>query len=273
MKGWSIMKKILFIFIISVLFISCYIADNNGSDSGSITFKLPEAMKASTTEAKLRLRFFNDGDMDVLQGLSIVYLTDYPTPVSITGQNEFSYTTEDNGIATVTGVPSGRPLQILAEYLDADDGWAMSHAGRSASFTVPEGENTDIIVTLYPAVAGTGVTVNMDPFTSTSYIRIFDEDEFVGFLSISGSDITSFNATYPTPVYQGTGSPSGSSFTFTEAILPGRKFRLIISENGLIDSSASDVGVSGTFEVLPGLTKSVSVTYYTYTGSGNYSGN
>ncbi len=260
------MKKLLLIFIVSIFFISCYITDNN-SGTGSITFDLPETMKASANvETILKLRFFNEGEMQVLPNFlsaTISYATDYPTPVSVTGQSEFSYTSSDtSGSVTVTGVPSDKPLQILAEcliesYEEGSGLWYIERAGLSNSFTLGEGENANVSIALLGAVYGS-VTVNNDKGWSTCYFRAYEPDDLDSF--IYTEEGTAYrNPTEPVTLCEAEGSVSGN-LIFQDAILPGRKMKMLITNQSSSDSDP--VGLSEEFELRPGETKTISASYY-----------
>ena len=263
------MKKILLILIISTSFISCYIADNN-SDTGSITFTLPGSMKAdAVVDQILKLRFFNEGEMLAFGNpmtAEIYYdKPDYPSPVPVTGQSEFSYTSLDSsGTVTVTGVPSEKPLQILAEYLvesyvEGSGLWYIDRAGLSNSFTVNEGENTNVSIALFDAVYGS-VTVNNDYEWSSCYFRAYEPDDLDNFVTLSGSTVTEFNSE-PTVFCENSGTIEGT-LLFQEAILPGKKIKLLISPTEFIDMEDT-IGLSEEFELKPGEIRTITLNYYT----------
>ena len=256
------MKKYFFLLIILNILISCYLADNSNNNSGSITFNLPDTIKASAPPALLQLKFFKEGEMLVSSDPSISYLSDYPDQITVTGDLEFSITTGDyEGSTTVTGVPSEIGLQILAEYFEESnagtENWDLTQAGLSETFTVTEGSNTNISLSLNDIKYGT-VTVNNDEGWSTCYFRAYEPDDLDSF--IYTEEGTAYrNPTEPVTLCEAEGSVSGN-LIFQDAILPGRKMKMLITNQSSSDSDP--VGLSEEFELRPGETKTISASYY-----------
>ncbi len=260
-------RYLIFILIFSILIFSCYQAPE--TSTGNITLNLyTSAAKDALPgyDGELRLAVFSGGILDSIiddSGSEIRYLTELPDPllannaVPINGRE---------GVVSLLNVPAGVQLNLLVEYdgpyYDGGGDYYHSFSGVSETFEVKGGESEEIAVTLIETAYGS-VKVNKGTLSS-GYFRIFNSDDYDSFITISGSEIKQLN-TSTTIIESHYGTVSGSYIISNEAILPGRKFRLIVSQNSTIDNwSYPDVGISGTFELQPGLTKSVTVTYYTY---------
>ena len=266
------MKKLILIIIISGLFISCYIADNN-SDSGSITINLSETMKDSAANQKLVLKFFNAGEMSVNQTSSeISYLSaEYPDQVSVTGVLEYDVTGESGGSVTVTGIPSGRQLELLAEYkgeYSASSGnWHIEQAGLSDPFEVEEGGNTTIDLYIVDAKKGTIEANHYSGWDNPDYFRGYTPEDLAAYVNFDtpySGQITTNSA--PNQEDNGSGTGDGETITFTDAVLPGKQMRIMVSDNSTINEyDGEQIGISDTFEILPGQTKTLNLHYYYYT--------
>ena len=261
-------KNIIIIPVLTVFLFSCYQAPE--SSSGSVAVKLDSSVMRDAPagfDGELRLAVFNAGDLDSLIDISgepeISYLGDFPTP--LLANNSFPVIGR-SGVLSLLNVPSDKPLTLLVEYdggyWDPEDTpYYHSYSGVSGTFEVAGGGTAEVAVTLTPTADSTGVTVNKGPLSS-GYIRIYLDSEFDGFISLSGS-ILSFGTEPSTYISEGTASSGDSEFIYEDAILPGRKYRVIVSEDQGIEGGA-DVGITDTFELLPGRSETISATYYTH---------
>ena len=265
-------KNIIVILIFTALTFSCY--QTPESSSGSVSVNLDTSVMKDAPagfDGELRLAVFDGGDLDSLIDISgepeISYLGDFPTPLLA---NNSVPVTGRSGLFSILNVPSDKPLTLLIEYdggyWDPEDipPYYHSYSGVSEEFEVEGGGTAEVTVTLIQTADGS-IAVNKGPLTTSAYFRVFADEDFGSFITISGSDIKELSTS--TTIWESHyhDSDGGTFFTSEQAILPGRKFRVIVSENSTIDNwSYPDVGISGTFEVQPGLTKSVSLTFYTY---------
>ena len=195
----------------------------------------------------------------------ITYLSGYPSAVSVSGIKEFDYFAGDNiGSVTISGIPSGVELEMLAEYLKeysvGKEDWYIDYAGKSQPFTVETDENTAVSINLVDANNG---TINQTlPSSGYSYFLLVEENSFNSYVEISGTDITFDRNNDPDlVVVQETSATYPLELT---AILPGRKMR-IFARDFQWNGGGTSVAVSDSFEVLPGQTvTNTAINYYTF---------
>ena len=273
----------IIILIFSVFVFSCYQSPDTSSSTGSVSINLSAVTKAAEAagevyDGELRLAVYSDGALDSYikqTPFNITYLAELPSP--LLANNSVPYTGA-SGVVTLLNVPADTKLNLFVEHYGADyyindiAQYYLSYAGKSESFEVGAGENTDVSVSLVETVYATEIIVtNKGTLTESANFRIISAEDYNQYISISGStiDLTAFPTSYI--LDKGNGIV-GENLTYTgteEPLLPGKKLRLIISETPFI-GSGNDVGVSGTFELQPGLSKSLAVTYYSCSSSTSF---
>lgn len=272
------MKNIFYIIIIITFISSCYQAPE--SSSGSVAVRLNSDLMRDAPgdfDGELRLAVFDEGDLDSLIDYPvgaypmIAYLGDFPTPLLANNSVPFY---GSSGVLSMLNVPSDKPLKLLIEHygerFDTESIYFHSYSGVSEEFEVPGGETTDVTVTLLPTAFAGGMSVNKHTsYIETSHFRLYDPADLDSIINFSGNTISSIDGgTTALNPYGTSGDISGNNavvnFESADAILPGRKTRVLVSPSQNI-STDDFIGISGEFELRPGLSDSVSVTYYQYT--------
>ena len=265
------MKKYFIILIIFTLFtISCY--QEPESLTGSISVNLSTVSKDAPAgyDGELRLAVFPEGLDSLIEdsGFQISYLTELPAPLLA---NNSVPVNGNSGIVSLLNVPADAKLQLLVEFdRDWNGDYYNAFSGISSTFEVAGGGNSEVTVKLLETANGS-VRVNNytpDPFGMVHF-WFFDPDDYNDLITLSGTDITYIDDSVY--VEDDWGNVNGAFLEY-DAILPGKKYRFMVSEEAYIVTGYPNVGISGTFEVQPGLEKAVSVTYYSYTNCSGYNG-
>ncbi len=249
------------------------------SSGGSVSIRLQSDIMRDAPagyDGELKLRFFADGVLDSLVEYSgggasptvIAYLGAFPSSLGVGGSSiitvPFNY---GDSQLSVQNVPSDKKLNVFIEYYGDGtlDPYYLAYAGLSDSFELSGGETAEVSVTLVETKESPSITVNRHSSNpSQGYFRFYESEGFDNFTNISGSDIT-FN-TEPTVVLENyTYNYSSTTITYNvDALPPGKKMRILVSySQGIYNSDFA--GISDEFELQPGLSKTIPVTYYTYT--------
>ncbi len=279
----------LFILLIFIILISCY-QQPESADSGSVSIRLQSDIMRDAPagyDGELVLAVFKAGDLDSLIGYSggsiasteISYLGDFPTPLLANNSVPF---TGRSGVISLLNVPSDRSLSLLVEHYGGLYGvegtYYHSYSGVSDTFEVKGGGTAEVAITLTPTTYAAGMSVNKYTSYTASHFRLYDPTHLSTILHFNGNEIElidpSFYETFNMEDRYGTtGTVSGNNaivtFDVADAILPGRKTRVLVSENQTI-SQNNFIGISNEFELRPGLSDYVTVTYYQYTSSSSW---
>ncbi len=276
-------KKMIIMLLIGLSF-SCYL-ENKDDPDGNVTIKLySDLMRAAPAgyDGELKVRFYNDGELDSILDYSsdipplVSYLSDLPTPVSIGGSSiitvPFIY---GDSQLSVLNVPKDTALNVLIEYFDGDDltdPYYLTYAGSSSSFQVGGGETAEVSVILQETAYATITGNASSAYTVSSvYIDCYDPEEIdlAFFFDSSYPDNINQSSNYGSydPFTSGSATidnPATPTLLTFDAILPGKKTRLVVKPNTYM-SDSDYIGLSEEIELSPGSTlENINITYYSF---------
>ena len=249
------------------------------SSGGSVSIRLQSDIMRDAPagyDGELKLRFFADGVLDSLVEYSgggasptvIAYLGAFPSSLGVGGSSiitvPFNY---GDSQLSVQNVPSDKKLNVFIEYYGDGtlDPYYLAYAGLSDSFELSGGETAEVSVTLVETQPGTITVNNGSGFTGTCYMFVYEPTTFDSDINIDTPDpgTITFNSTSSYLDYYA-GTESAGVITFPDAIMPGKKIKIVVTQYNSFNMGV-DHGLSDTFEVQPGRTLSVPVSYYLYT--------
>ena len=273
------MKKILLLQLLTVLIFSCYQVPV--SDNGILSVIIDaDAIKAAPergdTEIKLRLFNYREfiADQNIFNRIS--YLSDFPETVPIGEQDIITVpVNSDTGRLNISGIPSQKTLNLLIEYYGEgnDNPYYLSYAGLSAPFTVKSGKAALVNVTMLETEKA---TLKVNKFTGDGYE--FSGEDYISAYSPTDMELY-INPDTPSPGYitfnrepnakiinNETSVNDGQETTmiFMNKAVPGKKMQIIVSDRTEPERPDSYYGISEIFEVQPGKTAEIAVTYYYY---------
>ena len=271
------MKRYLIIILVySVLTFSCYQAPE--SSTGTVSIKLTTAAKGAPAgfDGIFKVAVYSGNIDSYFEKTSeITYLKDFPSPLLANSYIPFN---GDSGDLSLMNVPVSSALTLLIErYSTRSDKGSIyfhSYSGISDVFEVDGIDSTEVVIPLIPTGYAGGMSVPKHSSYSASHFRLYDPAYLLGLVTISGNEIPTINySSQSFNNYGTTGTVSGNvatvSFDVADAILPGRKTRALVSENQTIGQN-DYIGITDEFELRPGLSDTVPVTYYQYTNSSSW---
>ncbi len=270
-------KKILMLTIPLIFIISCYQQPENEAEGSVSVILKSDIMRDAPAgyDGELTLALYPAGSLDSLVNQStseISYLGDFPNPLMANPSVPFI---GRSGQLSLLKVPVNRQLSMLVEhngilYAGNPSGpYYLSYAAVSAPFTVAEGETIEVPITLVPTKYGSILVSKHTSFIGTDNIdrfKAYEPSAFAAYVNIDNpsTGMLTFNSD-PGEIDSGLGSTGGgSTISFLEAILPGKRMRILVTDEITTDNTT--VGVTDTFEVQPGRTLSVPITYYYHSG-------
>ena len=271
-----IVKKTLLLLLIFSLF-SCY--QSPVSDQGALSVIIDTdviRIPPVRGETELVLRLFNSGefkvDQDPVNGIS--YLSDFPETVPVNGHDEITIPVDgDAGEILISGIPPGKQLNLLAEFYGEgiDNPYYLAYAGLSSPFVLENSTPLKVSITILPTVKAT-IKVNKPTetdFAGEDFVSAYSPEDMASYINLNAPSegrIT-FNSEPTTKIMVNEKSDDDSSpdtMTFTSTAVAGKKMQIIVSDlvNTPILTPGSYFGISDVFEVKPGVTVTVPVTYY-----------
>ena len=271
-------KKALLLLLLLSLF-SCYQApvSNQGALSVIIdtdVIKIPPVRG----DTELVLRLFNSGEFEVdpdsINGIS--YLSGFPETVAINNNKKISIPVDgDTGQILISGIPGGKELNLLAEFYGEGiyNPYYLAYAGLSSPFTVENSSPVQVSVTLLQTAKAT-IIVNKPEeadFTGEDFVSAYSPEDMASYINLntpSEGKIT-FNREPTTKIMVNENSiddGSPDTMTFTGTAVAGKKMQIIVSDlvNTPVLTPGSYFGISDVFEVQPGVTVRIPVSYYYY---------